>query len=160
MIDKRTGVALGIGLLGLVIAGLRRRSTDVTDNRAHVSRSVTVRCDAQQLDKLWRAAGPLPEVFRGERDVEIVSEDSAKRFEWRNRRRKPYPGGGSLTFAAAPGDRGTEIRLSLHLDGPGARAVAAFQRLYGASPAQVAMESLRAFKALAEAGEVPKAVCA
>ncbi len=73
-------------------------------------------------------------------------------------RNAPYRGGGSLTFAPAPADRGTQVRLELHLDGPGAQAIAAFQRLYGASPAQVAMESLRAFKALAEAGEVPKAV--
>ena len=158
MIDKRAGVVLGIGALGLAVATLCRRPSDVTDNRARASRSVTVRGDAPQLDDLWRASGPLPEVFRGDRDVEIVTAEPAKRLEWRNRKCKPYPGGGSLTFAPAPGSRGTELRLSLYLDGPSAKVAAAFQRLYGGSPAQVAMESLRAFKALAEAGEVPKAV--
>jgi uncharacterized membrane protein len=158
MIAKRAAVAFGIGALGLAVATLSRRNTDVASNRARATRSVTVRADAQRLDALWRAAGLLPAVFRGDRDVEIVAEEPAKRLEWRNRRRRPYPGGGSLTFASAPGGRGTELRLSLHLDGPGAKVAAAFQRLHGASPAQIAMESLRAFKALAETGEVPKAV--
>ncbi len=158
MIDKRATVALGIGALGLALAGLSRRPRDVTTDRARASRSVTVRVDAQRLDALWRANGALPAVFRGDRDVEVIADEPAKRLEWRNRRRRPYPGGGSLTFASAPAGRGTELRLSVHFEGPGARAAAAFQRLYGGSPAQVAMESLRAFKALAEAGEVPKAV--
>jgi len=158
MIDKRATVALGIGALGLAVATLSRKGADIASTRARASRTVTVRAEPGPLDELWRASGSLPEVFRGDRDVELVVDEPAKLLEWRNRRRKPYPGGGSLTFAPAPGGRGTELRLSLHLDGAGARAAAAFQRLYGASPAQVAMESLRAFKALAEAGEVPKAV--
>lgn len=159
MIVKRaTTVALGIGALGLVVAALIRRSPAVTTGRARSSRSVTIRSDAQRLYGLWRASGELPDVYRGDRDIEILVDEPAKRIEWRNRKTLPYPGGGSLTFAPAPGSRGVELRLSLHLDGPGAQAVAVFQRLFGASPAQVAMESLRAFKALAEVGEVPRAV--
>jgi uncharacterized membrane protein len=159
MIDKRAAtVALGIGALGVAAATLGRRSKDVTAERAHASRSVTIRLDAQRLYDLWCASGPLPEVFGGDRDVAIVTDDPAKLLEWRNVHRKPYRGGGSLAFIPAPGERGTEVRLSLHLEGPGTHAVSAFQRLHGASPAQVARESLRRFKALAEAGEIPKAV--
>ncbi len=157
MMNKGATVALGLGALGLAVA-LNRKSADVASTRARASRTVTIRADAQRLDALWRASGPLPSVFRGDRDVQLIEDAPAKRLEWRNNRSVPYPGGGAVTFAPAPADRGTEVRLSVHLEGPGAPAVAAFQRLYGASPAQVAMESLRAFKALAEAGEVPKAV--
>src|SRR6202012_2892058 len=78
-------------------------------------------------------------------------------FEWRTPPHAPYRGGGSLTFAPAPGDRGTQVRLALYLEGPGAHAIAAFERLIGRSPAQLAMETLRDFKALVEAGEIPQA---
>jgi uncharacterized membrane protein len=159
MIDKRVAtVALGIGALGVAAATLGRRSKDVTADRAHTSRSVTIRSDAQFLYELWCALGPLPELFGGERDVAIVTDQPAELLEWRNVHRKPYRGGGSLAFIPVPGGRGTEVRLSLHLDGPSAHTVSVFQRLHGGTPAQVARESLRRFKALAESGEIPKAV--
>jgi uncharacterized membrane protein len=157
--DRRTTtVALGIGALGIAAATLGRKRKDVARERASGSRSVTVRCEARRLYLLWQCGDPLPEVFRGERDVEIIDSDPGKRLEWRNLQAVPFGGGGSLTFLPAPGTRGTELRLSVYLEGPGARAAAAFRRAFGASPAQIAMESLRAFKALAEAGETPKAV--
>jgi uncharacterized membrane protein len=158
MIDKRAAtVALGLGALGVAFATLGRRNKDVTAERAHTSSSATIRSNAQRLYELWCAFGTLPEVFGGDRDVAIVTDEPAKLLEWRNVHRKPYRGGGSLAFIPVPGGRGTEVRLSLHLDGPSAHAVSAFQRLHGGSPAQVARESLRRFKALAEAGEIPKA---
>jgi uncharacterized membrane protein len=160
MIGKRAAAVavLGIGAACLTVASRTRRLKDVTVRRAHGSRSVTVRANAKWLYQLWTSEGPLPDVFRGERDVEIVSDEPARRLEWRNVRTRPLKGGGALTFTDAPDTRGTELRLSLYLEGPGSHAASAFQRLFGGSLAQVAMESLRQFKALAEAGEIPKAV--
>jgi uncharacterized membrane protein len=160
MIDKRTTAvaALGLGALGVAVASRQRKPKDVTAERAHSSRSVTVRVDAQRLYAFWRSGDTLPEVFRGERHVEIVAEEPGKLLSWRNVRQVPFKGGGSLTFADAPGSRGTEMRLSLYIDGPGSHAAGAFRRLFGRSPAQVALETLRRFKALAEAGEIPRAV--
>ncbi len=57
--------------------------------------------------------------------------------------------------------RGLTSRLDwigLAATGPGVQAVSAVARLFGGSVAQIARESLRDFKALAEAGEIPKAV--
>jgi uncharacterized membrane protein len=160
MIDRRTVTvaALSLGAAGIAIGSLMRKPKDVTAVRAHSSRSVTVRGNAKWLYQLWTSDGPLPDVFRGEREVEIVAEEPAKRLEWRNVKKRPLRGGGAVTFTAAPDTRGTELRLSLYVEGPGRRASLAFERLFGGSLAQIAMESLRGFKALAEAGELPTAV--
>jgi uncharacterized membrane protein len=151
-------VALGIGAASLAVASRTRKLKDVTVRRAHGSRSVTVRANAKWLYELWTSEGPLPDTFRGERNVEIIADEPARRLEWRNAARRPLKGGGALTFTDAPDTRGTELRLSLYLEGPGSHAASAFQRLFGGSLVQIAMESLREFKALAEAGEIPKAV--
>lgn len=170
-------VAAALGVAWL----LARRGRDVTSDRAHASRSVTVRGDAAELQRAFRDPAQLPVFFRGVTrvepidathqrwtfatganqrtpvDVEIVDDTPGKRFAWRTAKDAPFAGGGSLTVAAAPGERGTQVRLALHVEGRGAKAAAAFHRLFGASPAQISMESLRSFKALAEAGEIPTA---
>jgi uncharacterized membrane protein len=176
--------SLGVGLaaIGAGALALRRRSHDVTHGRARSSRSVTIRLDARALYDLWRAADRRPSFVRGLRavetvdrtherwsfacpdrslrrvDVEIVADEPGERFEWRTARRSPFRGGGSLTFTPAPEGRGTQARLALYLTGPGAKAVAAFHRLFGAAPPQLALETLRGLKALAETGEIPQAV--
>ena len=155
--DRRTtAVALGIATVGVALAARARRSTDTTTERAHRSRTVTIRADAKTLYSQWIAPEHLSAFYRG-LDVEVVDATPGKRYEWRTNDGAPYRGGGSLTFAAAPGDRGTEARLALYLEGPAARTAAAFARVFGSSPAQIAMESLRSFKAIAETGEAPKA---
>jgi len=157
MIDRRnTAIALGVATLGVAFATLRPHKRDRTEQRAHSSRTVTIRRDPQALYDLWRAPAHLAGFYHG-LEMQIVNDAPAVRYEWRTAARAPYSGGGSLTFSPAPADRGTQVRLALHLDGPGAHALAAFARLHGASPAQIAMESLREFKALAEAGEIPTA---
>ena len=158
MIDKRgAAAAVGLGALGIAAYALLRPRLDVDVERARAARSVTIRGDATALYERWRDAGWASQTFGGA-PVEIVDEVPGRRLEWRTKRRGAYRAGASLTLGAAPANRGTQARLAVHLDGPLAPAVAAFSRPLGASPAQLAMETLRAFKALAETGEIPKAV--
>ena len=180
MTIAQRAVIAGAGVAGIAFL-LARRSRDVLTDRARASRTVTIRRDAADLQRAFTDPATVPHFFRGvvnvepldethQRwtfragkgktmpvDVEIVDDTPGKRFEWRTVKRAPFSGGGSLTVADAPGDRGTQVRLALHVTGRGAKAMAAFHRLYGASPAQISMESLRGFKALAEAGEIPTA---
>jgi uncharacterized membrane protein len=154
--DRRTtALALGIATVGVAFVAGRRRKPDVTADRAHSTRAVTIRAGAAELYTQWTAPEHLAEFHRGV-DVE-VAQTPGKRYEWRTVDRAPFAGGGSLTFLPAPADRGTEVRLALFLEGPAAKTHAAFARIFGAAPAQIAMESLRAFKSLAETGEVAKA---
>jgi uncharacterized membrane protein len=152
---SRLLIALTVG--GVAIAGVfRARRKDVLANRAQTTRAVTIRADAHALYSQWVDPAHLAAFFRG-RAVEVVDDVAGKRYEWRLTKRRPYAGGGSLTLSPAPDDRGTEVRLALYLTGATARAATAFSRLHGAAPAQIAMESLRTFKATAEAGEAPVA---
>jgi uncharacterized membrane protein len=155
--EPRTRTLLiSAGAIGVALFALSRRDRDVTADRAHASRTVTIRSNPNHLYNLWMQPEQQKRLF-GETEMEIVDATQGQRFEWRTPQHAPYRGGGSLTFAPAPGDRGTHVRLALFLEGPGAHAIAAFERLTGRSPAQLAMETLRDFKALVEAGEIPQA---
>ena len=154
--ESRTRTLIAAGVVGLALVVISRRDRDVTADRAHASRTVTIRADAQRLYAAWIQSDQLKRLF-GETQMEIIDATPGERYEWRTPTHAPYRGGGSLTFAPAPGDRGTQVRLALFLEGPGAHAIAAFERLVGRSPAQLAMETLRDFKALVEAGEIPQA---
>jgi uncharacterized membrane protein len=181
MTVSKRAVAAAAGAVGVALLLARRGARDVTSDRARTSRTVTIRRDAAELQRTFTDPARLPEFFRGVTsvepidathqrwtfatgtnkrmpvDMEIVDDTPGKRFAWRAAKHAPFAGGGSLTVTAAPGDRGTQVRLALHVDGTGAKAAAAFYRLFGASPAQISMESLRSFKALTEAGEIPTA---
>jgi uncharacterized membrane protein len=65
------------------------------------------------------------------------------------------PNEGRVDFKAAPGDRGTEVRVRLVYHPPLGAAGAAFARLFGEEPAQQVDEDLRRLKRLLELGHVP-----
>lgn len=153
----KTGTAVGVGSLGVLIAIAWRSRRRRNRTRAVASRTVTIRAEATALHELWREPERLGGVFRGT-PIEIVHDTPGRLLEWRTTRTAPFRGGGSIAFEAAPADRGTQTRMALHIEGPAARTAAKFMRLFGSSPAQLAMESLRQFKALVEAGEIPVAV--
>jgi uncharacterized membrane protein len=166
--------AAGLGLLALAL-----RKKDVTSDRARASRTVTIRRDAGDVQRTFRDPDLLPQFFRGLEaietlgdgrqrwifsgsahramavEIDVVDDVDGQRFEWKTASTAPFSGGGSLSVVPAPEGRGVQARLALHVEGPAAKAQAAFHRLFGASPAQIAMESLRSFKALMEAGEIP-----
>jgi uncharacterized membrane protein len=171
----------GAAAVGVAFRLTQRGGRDVTADRVHASRTVTVRCDEATAYELWTAPERLPAFVHGlvsaERtgedrqrwsfdvlgrarsvDVEIVAASPPERIEWRFVPRGPLAGGAAVAVQPAPGGRGTEIRFSLHVEGPTAKAAALCARVLGSSPARFAAESLRALKALVEAGEIPQAV--
>lgn len=60
-----------------------------------------------------------------------------------------------MHFKAAPGNRGTEIKVELQYLAPGGALGALFAKLFGEEPQQQIREDLRHLKQLMEAGEVP-----
>ena len=62
----------------------------------------------------------------------------------------------AVRFAAAPGDRGTEIHVELAADMPGGKPVEMMQKLVGMAPRAKAMDELRRFKQLVETGEIAR----
>jgi uncharacterized membrane protein len=146
------------------------------DGKRWVRTSVLVQAAAQELYSLWRDIERVPTwqeeivsvVMTGAQtsrwtmkhgdktvqwDAEMLADEPGKRIAWHS------TGGdideaGEVIFENAPGDRGTlvtvlmELRLGV--------LESAMATLTGRNPKQAVIENLRHFKALAEAGEIPR----
>jgi uncharacterized membrane protein len=84
-------------------------------------------------------------------------EDEVRRafagFEWSAFDPATLEASGDVRFAAAPGDRGTEVHLDHE---PGGRAGATLAKALGRAPDQAINDDLRRFKALVETGVEPR----
>jgi uncharacterized membrane protein len=85
--------------------------------------------------------------------LEIINEVPNESVEWRYGKDKIYEA--EAHFAAAPGDRGTEVWVFAHSNRPAGPIAKAFKLAGGLSLEQVAREQLRHCKELLEAGEIP-----
>jgi uncharacterized membrane protein len=156
-VKTRTVITSAALLAGAGLLTLRRSRRDGSEERLSLTRSVTVRRNPEELYDLWRSSECLPKFKHDATAAEIIDERPGRQIEWRMSSRGTTING-SVTFLPAPADRGTQVRLAVGIAGPAVKARAAVARLFGAAPQQIVMESLRAFKALAETGEIPKAV--
>ena len=143
-----------------------------------VSRSVIVGKPADELYEAWRdpetfsrIMGHFAEVTSSDEDrfrwtvegprgqdvsweTRIVEEEPGESLRWETPEDAMLPNRGSIRFGPAPGDRGTQVTLSVTFDPPGgAFGTAALKRL-DIVPETVAGEALRRFKSLAETGEI------
>jgi uncharacterized membrane protein len=102
----------------------------------------------------WVASGPGG--MRVEWDAEIINEIQNKLIAWRS-----LPGGdvvtaGSVNFAPARGDSGTQLTVSLQYDPPAGKMGSMVAMLFGKEPSQTIREDLRRLKQLIEAGEIAR----
>jgi len=86
--------------------------------------------------------------------AEIVQDRPGELISWQSVDGATVPNAGTVRFAPAPGDRGTEVRLELTVDVPAGAAGRAVATLTGQNPAQQATDDLRRFKQVLETGEV------
>lgn len=101
----------------------------------------------------WVAKGPAGATV--EWDAETVTEQLNHRIAWRSLEGSQVDTTGSIEFANAPGQRGTEIRIELTYDPPGGRWGAVIASMFGHAPEQEIQEDLRRFKSIMETGEAP-----
>ncbi len=92
-------------------------------------------------------------------DVELTAQEINERVAWRSLEGSEIESSGEVTFTAAPGGRGTEVRAALHqpAKGSGGIAAAAAALLDGDGDSdsdQQLRDDLRRFKQLLETGEV------
>jgi uncharacterized membrane protein len=100
----------------------------------------------------WVAKGPAG--MRVEWEAELVTDRANEQIAWRSLAGASVPNAGSVRFRAAPGGRGTEVRVDLQYAPPGGKLGAAVASLFGAEPAQQVIDDLRRFKQVMETGEV------
>ena len=173
-----TAAVAGIGVLDLVAAlSSRRRGAD-SDGRVHAS--VTVNAPAIEAYELWRDLTNLPRFMDhlesvektgamtsrwtakapgGKTvtwDAELTDDSRGRHIAWRSLPGATVPNAGRVTFAAAPGDRGTEVHVELEYEIPGGRAGSMVARMFGEEPAQQVRDDLRRFKQVMETGEVAR----
>ncbi len=103
----------------------------------------------------WAARAPAGSTI--EWDAEIIHEEPNKVIGWRSTGDADVAGAGSVSFEPAPGDRGTEVRVSLQYQAIAGRPGAAVAALVGEQPSRQVREDLRRLKGLLETGEMPTA---
>jgi len=101
----------------------------------------------------WVAKGPAGS--RVEWDALLTDEQPERRLAWRSVEGSQIMNEGRVDFAAAPADRGTEVRVRLTYHPPAGTLGAAFARLFGEEPSQQVDEDLRHLKRLLETGAEP-----
>jgi len=92
--------------------------------------AITVNRSREEVQRLWSSSDFRPEY--------IESADAA------------------VSFADAPGDRGTEIHVDLQKATPGGRLGEAVQKVLGTAPIARIKDDLRRFKQHVETGEIPR----
>jgi uncharacterized membrane protein len=92
--------------------------------------AITVLCPPEEAQRLWESSEYKPE----------YAEST----------------GAEVRFTKAPGDRGTEIHISLDKSPPAGRLGEAVQKLRGSEPHAKLMDDLRRFKQRVETGEIAR----
>lgn len=108
----------------------------------------------------WTANAPGGQTVQW--DTEIVEDKPGEILRWQSHSDAvssgmPVPYSGSISFRELAHDRGTETTLRINYNPPGSLLGAALAKLFGAVPDQFALEMLRRFKQLMEAGELAQA---
>jgi len=101
----------------------------------------------------WVARGPLQRSI--EWDAEITEERENNLLSWRSLPGSDVDNAGSVRFRELPGERGTEVHVSLEFHPPGGAVGVGLARLFNTITTQRLKEDLRHFKQLLETGEQP-----
>lgn len=100
----------------------------------------------------WVAKAPVGEAV--EWLAEITEEVPGAIIAWRSLPNVDVQNEGRVEFRAAPGDRGTEVLVTVAYRPPWGIVGSMFAKLFGDEPSQQIEEDLRRFKQLMEAGEI------
>jgi len=100
----------------------------------------------------WVAKGPLGKSVAW--DAEIINEMPDEMIAWRSVEPADVPNTGSVWFKTLPGDRGTEVKVTLEYSPPAGLLGAAIAKFFGEEPGVQVRDDLLHFKSLMETGEI------
>jgi uncharacterized membrane protein len=173
-----TGHCHGYQLLGMSSAEHDNEASIPAGQGIKVEESVTIQKPADELFRYWRNLENLPRVMKHlvavrdlgnnrshwvakglgtnvEWDAEIITERTNEMIGWRSLEGSTVATAGSVHFKPAPGNRGTEVKVSLSYNPPAGRVAHVLAWLAGRDPESEVREDLRSFKRLMETGTVP-----
>lgn len=87
-------------------------------------------------------------------DVVVTEQVPNELIAWHAVKGSDVTCSGAVYFTPAPGDRGTEVRVTCTFDQPGGKVAAFFQKLLGEDPATEIGKDLHRFKQVMETGEL------
>ena len=108
----------------------------------------------EKADKGWRWTIKAPGGGTVDVITEIVEERDGKLIAWRSVEGSDIETTGRVTFADAPGDRGTEVALVVGYKPPAGRVGQVVAKLLQREPEIQARRNLRRFRMLMETGEI------
>jgi uncharacterized membrane protein len=100
----------------------------------------------------WVAKGPAGTTVEWE--AMIVGDDPGRVITWRSLENSDVDNAGAVRFEAAPGGRGTIVRVNIQYNPPGGVIGKTVAQLFGEEPEQQLDDDLRRFKQMMEVGEV------
>lgn len=103
----------------------------------------------------WKARGPGAASI--EWDAEMMDDYPGQQISWHSTGAAELPNKGTVEFTAAPGDRGTEVRVCIDYYPPGGAAGRAAAKLAQGINAQQLEEDLKRLKRILETGEIATA---
>jgi uncharacterized membrane protein len=142
-----------------------------------VERAVTIARPADVLYRFWRDFENLPRIMDHLESVTVLSTERShwkakapagtsvewdavihnevenELIAWKSTDDADVKNAGSVHFKAAPGGRGTEVRVVLEYEPPAGKVGAAVAKLLGEEPNVQVREDLRRFKQIMEMGE-------
>jgi uncharacterized membrane protein len=148
------------------------------DQGPRIVRAVTIRRPAAELYAFWRDVENLQRVIKDpvgitaisaneshwrvtaptgtvEWDSLIINDEPGSLIAWRSREGAEVPNAGTVRFEPAPGDEGTEVTVALEYDPPGGTLGKLAAKFTGEDAGLQIYITLKRFKALMEAGEIP-----
>ena len=159
-------------------APLRARRDDKDDDLAYVGRSVLINRPRQELFAFWRDFQNLPRFMVNIESIQSTGADRAvwtikapvgqtveietetidvvedEAIGWRSVEGSDIKTEGRVTFADAPGGRGTVVTANIAYEPPAGDLGRLVAKLFAAEPNIQARHELKRFKMLMEAGEI------
>jgi uncharacterized membrane protein len=144
----------------------------------HTRKSVTIRRPVEEVYAFWRDFANLPRFMRHlesvtvtggrtshwvakapagkqvEWDAETTEDVPNERIAWRSLPGSDVHHGGVVTFMAAPGGRGTEVRVDVEYDPPLGKLGSKVAMLWREEPGQQVQDDLRHLKQVLETGDI------
>lgn len=144
----------------------------------HATASCIVNREPLEVYKFWRKLENLPQFMKHLKSVEetlegrsrwvakgpagttveweavIVGDDPGRVITWRSLEDSDVDNAGAVRFEAAPGGRGTIVRVNIQYNPPGGVIGKTVAQLFGEEPEQQLNDDLRRFKQMMEVGEV------
>jgi hypothetical protein len=118
--------------------------------------TITIGASRDEVVERWREFAQDADGDARLGPIEIDGDEAGGAIRWHTSDDAKTKASGTTRFAAAPGDRGTEIHMRFEFGITGGAIGAAVKKVVGDEPQQLVRDDLRRLKQLIETGEIAR----